>query len=290
MSSIRKRKALVALLEDPDERIYLVVSQVIRFEGLDILELLLQVVRNEALSDLHRERARNIADLIRLDTARKELSTWKESPEKDLLQGIISLSKIHDPNLDDASILRNMEALRKDVWLELNDHQTAFEQVKVLNHVFFKVHGFQCTEGFERNPDGLNIDKVLKQKIGNPLAIGLIYSIIANWLELPIHGIDLPKIFILARMDEFHSSVFTSHENPYGVLFYINPSVSGLVFDEAQIHEFLKKIDVTPERKYFEPASNTELIQRYIYSYEENCKLNGDLNTLKTFESIKEWF
>jgi len=58
MSSIRKRKALVALLEDPDERIYLVVSQVIRFEGLDILELLLQVVRNEALSDLHRERAR----------------------------------------------------------------------------------------------------------------------------------------------------------------------------------------------------------------------------------------
>jgi hypothetical protein len=290
MSSIRKRKALVALLEDPDERIYLVVSQVIRFEGIEILDLLLQVTENPSLSDLHRERAKEITDLIRLDAAQKELSSWKESPEKDLLQGIISLSKIHDPALDEAYVLQNMESLRKDVWLELNDHQTAFEQVKVLNHVFFKVHGFHCAEGYEWNLDGLNIAKVLEYKHGNPLTIGLIYSIIANWLELPIHGIDLPKIFILARMDEFHSSVFTSHENPYGVLFYINPSVSGLVFDEAQIHDFLKKIDVTPERKYFEPASNTELIQRYIHSYEEYCKLSGDVNTLKTFESIKEWF
>lgn len=289
-NSLKKRKALVALLEDPDERIYLVVSQVIRLEGKAMLELLDPVVLNDQLSNLQRSRADDIAEAIRLDAVRNELRLWKDSYEKDLLQAIISLSKIHNACLDEAKVLEQMAMLRKDVWLELNDYQTAFEQVKVLNHVFFKVHGFHCTEGIDRNVNRLNIAKVLEEKQGNPLIIGLIYSIIANWLDVPIHGIDLPQIFILARMDENHSSLFSEQENPYGVLFYINPSVKGLVFDEEQIHQYLKKLEVAPDRKYFEPASNTELIQRYLSAYEDCCKFSGDVTKLRTYEALKQWF
>lgn len=280
----------MALLEDPDERIYLVVSQVIRLEGKAMLELLDPVVLNDQLSNLQRSRADDIAEAIRLDAVRNELRLWKDSYEKDLLQAIISLSKIHNACLDEAKVLEQMAMLRKDVWLELNDYQTAFEQVKVLNHVFFKVHGFHCTEGIDRNVNRLNIAKVLEEKQGNPLIIGLIYSIIANWLDVPIHGIDLPQIFILARMDENHSSLFSEQENPYGVLFYINPSVKGLVFDEEQIHQYLKKLEVAPDRKYFEPASNTELIQRYLSAYEDCCKFSGDVTKLRTYEALKQWF
>lgn len=290
MNSLKKRKALVALLEDPDERIYLVVSQVIRLEGIGMLDLLDAVMSNDSPSTLHRSRASEIAESIRLDAVRRELSLWKDSQEKDLLQAIISLSKIHNSQLEESWVLQQMEMLRKDVWLELNNYQTAFEQVKVLNHVFFKVHGYQCSEGLDRDVNSLNIAKVLEVKKGNSLIIGLIYSIVANWLDVPIHGIDLPQIFILARMDENHSSMFRQEENPYGVLFYINPSVRGLVFDEEQIHRFLKKLEVAPERKYFEPASNTELIQRYLSAYEDCCKFNGDVTKLRTYEAIKQWF
>ena len=64
------------------------------------------------------------------------------------------------------------------------------------------------------------------------MIIGLIYSIIANWLEVPIYGVDFPKIFILARMDENNTSLFSESESEYGVLFYINPIGNGIVFDE----------------------------------------------------------
>lgn len=289
-NSYKKRKALVALLEDPDERIYLVVSQVIRLEGTGMLELLDEVIYNVELNDLQRFRAAEISETIRLEAVRNELKLWKDSHEKDLLQAIISLSKIHNSHLNEAKVLEQMEQLRRDVWLELNDYQTAFEQVKVLNHVFFKVHGFHCSEGLDRDVSRLNIAQVLEDKQGNSLIIGLIYSIIANWLDVPIHGIDLPQIFILARMDENHSSLFTQQENSYGVLFYINPSVKGLVFDEEQIHQFLKQLEVAPDRKYFEPASNTELIQRYLLAYEESCKFSGDVVKLKTYEALKQWF
>jgi regulator of sirC expression with transglutaminase-like and TPR domain len=289
-NSFKKRKALVALLEDPDERIYLVVSQVIRLEGTVMLELLDEVSSKAEKSELQRFRASEIAEKIRLEAVRNELKLWKDSHEKDLLQAIISLSKIHNPHLNEAKVFEQMEQLRRDVWLELNDYQTAFEQVKVLNHVFFKVHGFHSSEGLDRSVNRLNIAQVLKEKKGDPLIIGLIYSIIANWLDVPIHGIDLPQIFILARMDENHSSLFNQHENPYGVLFYINPSVKGLVFDEEQIHQFLKQLEVAPERKYFEPASNTEIVQRYLLAYEESCKFSGDMLKFKTYEALKNWF
>ncbi|NDB33766.1 MAG: hypothetical protein EB023_00095 [Flavobacteriia bacterium] len=290
ISSEKKRKALVALLEDPEEKIFLVVAQVIRLEGLGIVHLLQEASVNQELSELHRSRAAEIARNIRIDAVRKELATWKDSSDKDLLQAIISLTKIHELELDEAAVLQGLEQLRKDVWLELNDHQTAFEQVKVLNHVFFQVHGFQSIHTLEREINHLNIAYVLAQKKGNPLIIGLIYSIVANWLDVPIYGIDLPQIFILARMDEYRSSVLLAKENPYGVLFYINPSVKGLVFDEEQIRAFLKKLDMKPQRKFFEPASNTELVQRYLSVYEEYCKFNGDFPSLKACEEIKQIF
>jgi len=211
--SNRKRKALVDLLEDPDERIYLVIKQVIKAEGILIEPFLIEVLSTESSSGKQKIRAAEILQAIRLESVTKELLSWSSSSEKDLLKAIIALNKLVDSTIDDALILQRMEALRKDIWLELNDYQTAFEQVKILNHMFFDVHGFECTESHKRELAHLNIGTVLTEKKGNPLIIGLIYSIIANWLELPIYGVDFPKIFILARMDENNTALFSESES-----------------------------------------------------------------------------
>ena len=287
MMSDRKRKALVDLLEDPDERIYLVIKQVIKAEGQAIIPMLNAVLDSETSSVMQRNRVYDILQLIRFEAVSSELLSWRESSDKDLLKAILSLTKLVDSSLNEEEVIQQMEAIRRDVWLELNDYQTAFEQVKILNHLFFEVHGFECTSSFHRDLEHLNIGNVLKNKKGNPLVIGLIYSIIANWLEVPIYGVDFPKIFILARMDEHNSSFFTESENNYGVLFYINPIGKGLVFDEQEIRAFLKQIEIEPERKHFEPTSNTNLIQRYVLAFEEACQFNGDFNALNAFTQLK---
>lgn len=285
--SNRKRKALVDLLEDPDERIYLVIKQVIKAEGKLIEPFLMEVLSNEAAGSVQVSRASEILQAIRLDAVSNELLTWSTSADKDLLKAIVALNKLVDSSLDDALVLQHMESLRKDVWLELNDYQTAFEQVKILNHMFFEVHGFECTESFQRDLAHLNIGTVLREKKGNPLIIGLIYSIIANWLEVPIYGVDFPKIFILARMDENNTSLFSESESEYGVLFYINPIGNGIVFDEQEIRSFLKQIEIEPERKFFEPTSNTTLINRYLLAFEEAFQVKGDTACLDALSHIK---
>ena len=286
--SDRKRKALVALLEDPDERIYLVIKQVIKAEGQAIIPMLNAVINEESSAQIQRFRALEIVQAIHIDEVSRELMNWRDSSDKDLLKAIVSLNKLMDPSLDESFILQQMEAIRKDVWLELNDYQTAFEQVKILNHMFFEVYGFECMSAFERNLTHLNIGTVLADKKGNPLIIGLIYSIIATWLEVPIYGVDFPKIFILARMDENNTSMFNESESQYGVLFYINPIGKGIVFDEQEIRSFLKQIEIEPERKFFEPTSNTILIQRYLMAFEEACQLKGDTKTLHALSQVKE--
>jgi regulator of sirC expression with transglutaminase-like and TPR domain len=290
MMSDRKRKALVDLLEDPDERIYLVIKQVIKSEGQFIVPMLTQVITNEKSIPLQYHRAQEILYAIRLEGISQEFLNWKDSSDKDLLKAIITLTKLIDPRLDEAFVNKQMESIRKDVWLELNDYQTAFEQVKILNHIFFDIHGFECESSFQRNLEHLNIGTVLAEKKGNPLIIGLIYSIIANWLEVPIYGVDFPKIFILARMDENNTSFFSDTESKYGVLFYINPIGKGIVFDEQEIRTFLKQIEMEPERKFFEPTSNTNLIQRYLLAFEEACHFKGDAEGLEALSQIKSIF
>lgn len=286
--SDRKRKALVALLEDPDERIYLVIKQVIKAEGQAIIPMLNSVINAESPVKIQRIRAMEIVQAIHTDAISKELLNWRDSSDKDLLKAILTLNKLIDPSIDESFVHQQMEALRKDVWLELNDYQTAFEQVKILNHMFFDVYGFECMATHERNLTHLNIGNVLANKKGNPLIIGLIYSIIATWLEVPIYGVDFPKIFILARMDENNTSIFSESESQYGVLFYINPIGKGIVFDEQEIRSFLKQIEIEPERKFFEPTSNTILIQRYLLAFEEACQFKGDTTSLQALSQIKE--
>lgn len=286
--SDKKRKALISLLEDPDERIYLVIKQVIKSEGERIITFLQETINASFTLPLQKSRAEEILLLIRLDQITSELISWKGSHDKDLLKALITLTRLNDPELDESFILQQMETIRKDVWLELNDYQTAFEQVKILNHVFFEVHSFECTSSFQRDLEHLNLGSVLKNKKGNPLIVGLLYSIIANWLEVPIYGVDFPKIFILARMDENNTSFLADSESKYGVLFYINPIGKGIVFDEQEIRSFLKQIAIEPERKFFEPTSNTKLIHRYVEAYEEACQQKGDSKSLDALALIKE--
>jgi len=180
-----------------------------------------------------------------------------------------------------------IETIKRDVWLELNDYQTAFEQVKIFNYVFFEVHRFEVLPSAQVALKHLNVAHVLETKQGNPLIIGLLYSIIAHRLQLPIYGIDFPGVFILAWMDEKQVAIEVEMLNEYGVLFYINPAGKGIIFDDQQIHAFLKEIEVEPNRRYFEPTSNTGLIHRYLKACEDSCKFQGDLTILEDLLEIK---
>jgi regulator of sirC expression with transglutaminase-like and TPR domain len=124
------------------------------------------------------------------------------------------------------------------------------------------VHGFHGDTKTYNSPVNSYINTVLESKKGNPLSLCLIYSIVAQSLDMPVYGVNLPNHFVLAYMDEKRSSFMINEQNEFGVLFYINAFSQGIIFDTNEIKDFLNGSNLTHSRDFFEPCSNSTIMKR----------------------------
>ena len=138
----KELKALIDLLDEPNESVFESIKKKILSYGSNVVPFLEDAWQN-SFNDLIHERIENIIYKIRLEKTANELRSWSEKDENDLLEGFIIVSKYQYPDLEKEIILKKLEQIVKDAWLELNNELTALEKIKVINHIIFKVHGFK---------------------------------------------------------------------------------------------------------------------------------------------------
>ncbi len=258
-------QALVRLIDDPDELVYQQVRDELLKFGSEVLPVLEQSWEQDYYGLLFQDRIENLIHDIQFESVKAQLKMWLQAPDKDLLSGAIIIAKYQYPGLDAALLHERIQAIRRDIWLELNDHQTAFEQVKIFNRIFFGMHRFRGESQNYHTPANSYINTVLESRKGNPLSLCLIYSVIAQSLDLPIYGVNLPNHFVLAYMDSKHSAFgLKKEDDDYGVLFYINAFSKGSIFDAAEIKAFIQGIHLQPDRSFFEPCSNSAILKRML--------------------------
>lgn len=259
-----KIATLIRLLEDPNNQVFEQVKNELIKIGDEALSSLEMAAQKNSFGDEFNERVISLINEIHRNVLKDELIQWINSEEKDLLLGSIIVSKHHDTYLEDSLVYDTIQSLRRAIWLEFNDYQTSFEQIKIFNRIFFGISQFNCLNKESYSPDEIDISKVLESKQGAPLTIGLIYSIIAQSLDLPVYGVNLPNSFVLAFMDYNQSNFIINQQNDFGVLFYINPKSLGDILDAREIDAFLSSRNLNPNRSHFEPCSNSSLIKRMI--------------------------
>jgi regulator of sirC expression with transglutaminase-like and TPR domain len=256
--------ALIKLIDDPDEGIYAQIHDRLLSYGSEAIPYLETSWEEEDYGILFQERIESLIHEIQFEEVKSQLIDWINSEDKDLLKGAIIVAKFQYPGLDEKAIYDEFERIQRDVWLEVNDHLTALERVRILNKVIFGSYHFQGNTKNFHSPMNSYINVVLETRKGNPLSLSLIYSVIAQRLGFPIYGVNLPNQFILAYMDENALFRFMNKDNKYGVMFYINPFSKGSIFDENEINEFLDNIKVPHNREYYEPCSNSAIIKRML--------------------------
>lgn len=133
------------------------------------------------------------------------------------------------------------------------------EQVKLINYIFYNIHGFSGNTTNHQDPQNSYISQVLDTRRGNQISLAIIYSIIAQKLDIPVYGVNLPQHFILAYLDETQQSEFEG-----GILFYINAFNKGLIFGRRDVDMFLKQLNLNFDKQFYEPCSNTDIIKRVI--------------------------
>ena len=133
------------------------------------------------------------------------------------------------------------------------------EKVKILNRIIFDVHKFTGdTENYHHSKNSF-LSSVLERKKGNPISLAVIYSIVAQRLNIPIYGVNLPQHFILGYVKDLEwppllrfNDESLSRESQYNdILFYINPFNNGLIFNQENIHKFLKQLKLEVKEDYF---------------------------------------
>ena len=266
--------ALINLLDDPDEQIYTHVKDKFVSFGTKIIPHL-ELAWENSFEMIIQKRIEDIIHTIQYETVSKGLVKWAKHTQDNLLEGILLVAHYQYPDLDEEKIIKQIQQIKHDVWLEINDELTALEKVKIINHILFDVHQFSGNIANYHAPQNSFINSVLETKKGNPVSLGILYLIIAKELQVPIYGVNLPEHFIVAYVDEY-AKIFTGSDRQVeaaNVLFYINPFSKGIIFSNKDIDQFLAQLKLDPKPSYYKPCSNLDIIKRVlrnlVYSYEK---------------------
>jgi regulator of sirC expression with transglutaminase-like and TPR domain len=277
--------ALIRLLDDTDEEVFQQIESRIVNYGKDVIPIL-ENVWGKALDALMQQRIESIIHKIQMETLQHELRVWAETGCTDLIRGAILVARYQYPDLNEEQLLLHLEKIKRDAWLEMNESLTAMEQVRVMNKVFFDIHGFSGNTQNYHAPQNSFINVALESKKGNPLMLSIIYMEVARSAGLPVFGINLPEHFVLGYRDDQNVLPMDSGEEPTRILFYINPFSKGDIFGRKEINAFLKQLKIQRDKSYFEPCSNREMLQRLVRNLMNSYHKLGYLEKVSELEQL----
>lgn len=250
--------SLIRLLDDPDIEIYEHVHQKLLSYGMEAIDYL-ESAWEQAFDPIQQDRLANLVHEIQFDTLKNDLKLWHQGGAFDLLQGILVINRYQYPDLDEQKVINQIEAIKRDIWIQMMNEASPAEQIKLINHIFYNIHGFSGNTTNHKDPQNSYISQVLDTRRGNQISLAIIYSIIAQKLDIPVYGVNLPQHFILAYLDETQQSEFEG-----GILFYINAFNKGFIFGRRDVDMFLKQLNLNFDKQFYEPCSNTDIIKRVI--------------------------
>jgi len=283
--------ALISLIEDPDEMIFSQVKNELSNCGLEVIPRLEKEWEVTDHGPLFKGRVENLIQSIQFESIHKKLAEWFDSEDKDLLEGCLLINQFQYPSYNGDQIRKEISRIRQDVWLELNDNLTAFEKVRILNHILFNVHGFSGNKKNYTSPSNSYLSDVINSKKGSPLSLAILYQILAESLDIPIHGVNLPNHFILCYMDELGiASMLDETVAENGILFYINPFSQGTVIHQNEIDEFLFHLNLPQKVKFYKPCKSEDILKRLINNLIFGYQETGNEKKVEALRALQNIF
>ena len=262
--SISEIHALLALMDDPDETVYTHVRERLLSKGKEVLPFVESAESTQQEDGLIKGRLALLKEGLQQTDVKEALADWMDLGGTDLWKGVQLVHSALDPTWNMAESMERFEALKKEIWLEMNEEQTALEQVRILNHVFFSLRAMESARRLPHVPMEALPSGVLEQKKGNPIGLGVLYLAVARALDIPLKGVNLPNHFILAYCDVAHVNEPEVTKGQSGILFYINPYSQGSVIGVDEVSEFLVEVGEGESVQHWRPSHPMEIIQRLV--------------------------
>ena len=222
-------KYLLELLDDDNEEVYSIVHDRILSYGEDVLPELKNVWRNTESVVLFERVDFIIKEIARITNSRKFEEWLKNDKEEDILQGVLLLNRMYNPDIDVVGIKLGIDKFIKDIWLELNNNLTSLEKINIVNHFIFKEFGFKVADApNERNHF---FDNVIEFKILNEVTAAVLYYYVSMSLDIDVVPVMFKNHIFLGYVGNGYTD-FSEDE----IMFLISPEEQGNIFRSDKIN------------------------------------------------------
>ncbi len=201
IASDAELRALISLLSDEDQKIVSMVWDNLLRLGEDSLPYLEEVAEHP--DPRLRLRARHVAAQIRVEVLEKQFVALaaQDDGDFDLEDALCAVARIEYPNLKTSDVRKQLDDLADELRPQMPRVAPPRERIELLNQFLFREKGFHGNTRDYYDPDNSFINKVLERGTGIPITLAAVMVLIGQRLGLPLHGVGLPKHFVVKYED-----------------------------------------------------------------------------------------
>ncbi len=137
----------------------------------------------------------------------------------DVAEAALLIAQEEYPEIDVGAYLRRLDELAAAARARVQLGSGPSEQIAHLNQFFFVERGFTGNSDNYYDPRNSYLNEVLDRRTGIPISLSVVYSEVAQRLDLPVYGVSFPGHFLVKYVgdpeiiiDPFFGTVITRQE------------------------------------------------------------------------------
>ena len=259
MHKNKEINALLNLIDDPDNEVFEIISNRIMNYGKTVVPDLEHLWENTECNNIQ-TRIEILIHKLQYKELQNDLTEWSSNTYNDLLFGALLVAKYQYPDLHTTPILQDLDRIKRNIWLELNNNLTPLEQANVLSSILYNYYQLSTNDVCYENPNDFFINKVLECKRGNAISMGILYQVMCDLLDINASIINIPKQMIIGF---YHSDFYAakSNDDPRDKIHFYVDAVNGQAYSYTEIEKYFKRISEKPTIEHFKPLSQKKIIK-----------------------------
>lgn len=247
--SDEKRKALLCLLADEDPRIYLPVREKIISLGPHVCDWLKYFVLDE--NPIVRRRVRDVISHFKRLKADTGFSAFclNNGEDFELEEACWLLARTVDPEINTEAYRAVLDDYAHDLMHKIDFGSEPESIMAAINRYLFQTQRYQGNEDNYYSADNSYLNRVIDQRLGNPISLCMIYQLVGRRLGLPVTGIGLPGHFLCR---------FQTPRQDY----YIDAFNKGRLLTKTDCMKYLKQAGYEFHETFLMPASSRRILLR----------------------------
>ena len=257
----KELQALITLLDDSDPEVFDHVFSTLKNYGPVVIKQLEEAWENSFNPELQ-DRIEELIQSIQVEETFTAFQKWIDDGAKDLMDAALIIERIKYPERDRESFFQSIEKYKAEIWIEFTEYLTSLEKVSIINHILFQKGGFKGN--MKKLHDIINnfMHILISSKKGNSFSLSILYQYLSQQTGLVLKPIVFPNHMILVGINVGTENFSEEQVNEQG--FYIDPFSRGTVFSQKEINEFVQKVGLERDAKYYYPMSNELVIKTYL--------------------------